>query len=40
MGEPWTTHATLSRSCVPMATSVLFLARFWCSLSCKSMKEA
>ncbi len=28
----------VARSCVPMATSVRCLHRFWCSLSCRSMK--
>lgn len=30
----------LSRSCVPMATSVRCLARFWCSLSCSEMNDS
>lgn len=30
----------VSRSCVPIATSVRCRAKFWCSLSCKAMKDS
>ena len=30
---------SVSRSCVPMATSVLFRQTFWCSLSSRSLRE-